>query len=131
MLLRFRSSRREYKSVAIETTSETRIVNRYVSTSAPRKVVWKVRAGLYVHVCHASANHSPEPVAIVVMRIVVKMTFQSVLDNTEFLGETYNRIAKYRSSAKPVKMSTVAIYEYIPKFMVVLGTQIFFLVAEQ
>ena len=111
----------------MDTTSETRIVNRYVSASAPKNVVWKVLSGLYVHVRHASAKYSPGPVAIVVMRMVYKMTFQSVLDSTEFFGEIYNRIAKYTSIAKPVKITTVAVYENMPKFINV--PQLVFLIA--
>jgi len=115
--LRFLSSRRAYTSVAMDTTSATRVIKRYVSTSAPKNVVLNVLSGLYVHVRHASATYSSGPVIIAKMIIVQIITFQSDAGSmADFLRS--NRPIMYNKSASPQKIKIVAVYEYIPKFII-------------
>lgn len=109
------SSRLACTRVAMDTTSDTRIRNKYVSTSAPKKVVFRVLSGLYTHVRQASATYSSGPVAAE-MIIVHKITFLSV---AEGMTDPFRRRRPktYRASARPQKIKIVAVYEYIPKFM--------------
>src|SRR3989338_497876 len=104
----------------MDTTSDTRIINKYVSTSAPKKVVLKVLSGLYIHVRHASATYSSGPAITAKIIIVQIIAFQSVAGSmADFLRS--RRPTTYSKSASPQKIKMVSVYEYIPKFIVFYG----------